>query len=214
MNQFLPVGVTAMLLTAVPANAETLVVGLDVSSSNPLILDSRYAADKGNQIAQEVNRLAVGDTVVVETFGAHGSASTARLSITLSNRIRPDKAAAYVRAFVAKLPGLVSTGKLQPAGETNIVSFLRTRAGRYGCTASHYVVVTDGRESSDVVDEQALMDGRATLPAASSRWLNGCRVRLLGVGQGVPSRVSFRLAQQWQSHLRSAGARSIQVQEE
>jgi len=214
MKASFPLSVAAMLLATTPAYAETIIVGLDVSASNPLIAESGYAADKGRQIADEIRKLSIGDTVIVETFGAHGSTSTTRLTVPLSNRIRPDKAAAYVQGFIGKLPQLVKAGKLRPAGETNIVSFLRTRAGRYGCDNTRYIVVTDGRESSDVVDEAALMSGRASLPTPSQPWLSRCHVRLIGVGQGVPSQVSFRLVQQWQNHLKSAGARSIQVQED
>jgi len=203
-----------LALASSGASAKTLVIGLDISTSNPVIHNDSYASYIGKLLGDRVQQLDFGDTVVIETFGHHGELLSRRTEITISKKLRHKKVAHFVRQLVAALPKAVRKGKLQPHPATNIISFLRTRAERHGCGKGlSLLVATDGAESSDVVDEKALRAGKASLPAPSDSFLEGCEVGLFGVGEGAESLVSQRLRKQWRDYLDAAGAEPVRVDE-
>ncbi len=204
----------ASVSVSAPVSAKTLVIGLDISSSNPLIHSDSYARYIGGLLGDRVLELDYGDVVVIETFGIHGELLSRRAELEISKRLRHKKVAHFVRQLVAALPEAVRKGQLEPHGATNIMSFLRTRSERHGCrNGLALLVATDGAESSDVVDEKALRAGKAGLPAPSDSYLDGCEVGLFGVGEGVESLVSERLRKQWRDYLQAAGAAPVRVDE-
>lgn len=194
------------LISISPVAAETLVVGLDISTSNPLVRDDAFAREVGTQVKRRIEGMQRGDRVIIETFGLHGIAMGQKVELSISKRHNPKKVAHFASQIITAVPRMVREGKLVPHPATNILSFLELRTEREGCRDTAFFVATDGFESSDAVS------GTNALPTPVSAYLTGCSVTLTGVGGGTQETVAARnLKDVWIAYLRDAGANPIIV---
>lgn len=187
----------------------TVVIGLDLSQSNPLIKDSAYAARAGARVAEELKTLPLKSRVMVRTFGSYdGSANGLKIDQVISAHARPDVVAQGIATLIANVPKLVAEGKLKAQGFTNIVPFLETEAEIVDCRTNevHVVLLTDGFEDSEYAH---LTRKGGHLPPPSSALFDGCEaLTILGLGQGSGSpSATIHLRKEWQAYAERAGFR-------
>jgi hypothetical protein len=183
-----------------------LVIGLDLSKSNPLIENGTFAAQVAAKVADEIRELPVRSRVTVRSFGVYDTASNPlRIDQVISARARPQDVADGVSAIVAALPRLVEEGKLEAQMKTNIVPFLETMSGIVDCdNPTRIILLTDGAEDSEL--------GRLTrtggqLPAPRAGSYEGCgELVMLGIGRGFDSpSVTERFRAAWTDWAEGAG---------
>ncbi len=200
---------------AAPAFAEdalrpqTVVIGLDLSESNPLVKDSAYAARAGARVGAELKALPLKSRIMIRTFGSYdGSENGLKIDQVISAHAKPEAVAEDVATLIAHVPQLVAGGKLKAQGWTNIVPFLETEAQIVDCKASevHVILVTDGFEDSEYAH---LSKHGGHLPAPSSALFEGCEaLTILGLGQGSGSpSATIHLRKEWQAYAAKAGFR-------
>jgi hypothetical protein len=207
------VGGGALLLETAGAQDEApppprrVIVGLDLSLSNPLIADPAFAAKVGGRIAGELRTLGFGSEVHVRTFGNYDATSnTFAYDAVLSVRERPQNVADDVGRLIAATPLLVKQGKWRGQGRTNILAFLDNLSHSPGCQGlpTTIVLATDGIEDS----VYARLDYPSShLPKPEGRPFRGCyELEILGLGQGTRSPLkTTRLRAEWQGWADAAG---------
>lgn len=191
---------------AASPSPQHLVIGLDLSKSNPLVTSDTFAAQVAARLAEDIRVLPVRSKVTVRSFGVYDTGSNAlRIDQVISARARPDDVAEGIQALVANLPRLVAEGKLQAQMKTNIVPFLETMSGSVDCTMpTRIVLLTDGAEDSEL-GKLTRTGGR--LPDPRPDAFNGCEeLLMLGIGRGFDSPATtarFRTA--WTGWAEGAG---------
>lgn len=173
---------------AAPGEPLQVVIGLDLSKSNPLITDDAYAAQLGERLAQEVKDLPLKSRVSVRTFGVYeGGTNPLRIDEVVSARAKPGDLAEGLATLVASLPVLVRDGKLKGQMKTNIVPFLETMSHVVDCGAqpTRVILLTDGAEDSEY---GKLTRYGGSLPVPTRALYEGCEeLLILGIGQGFNS---------------------------
>ena len=203
-------GSAASAAAETPAGPRHLVIGLDLSKSNPLVTSDTFAAQVAARLAEDIRDLPVRSKVTVRSFGVYDTGSNAlRIDQVISARARPDDVAEGIQALVANLPRLVAEGKLQAQMKTNIVPFLETMSGSVDCsTPTKIVLLTDGAEDSEL-GKLTRTGGR--LPAPRAGVFGGCdELLMLGIGRGFDSPATtsrFRTA--WTGWAEGAGFRQF-----
>ena len=113
---------------------ERIIVGIDLSASNPLVADPVFAAKVADRIAARIQKLGFHSEVHVRTLGNFDASSNGFYYDTvLSIRARPEDVAAEVRKLIAGTPLLVSKGKWKAQAKTNILAFLDNVSQSIGC---------------------------------------------------------------------------------
>ncbi|MDE2182266.1 MAG: hypothetical protein KGJ78_04530 [Alphaproteobacteria bacterium] len=211
-------GVLAMEIgsNAAPAETEVLhpqriVIGLDLSRSNPLIADPEFAARVADRIAEQVRQLGFASEVHIRTFGNYDpNSNTFAYDTVLSVRARPEAVAAEVRRLIAGTPYLVRSGKWRAQQNTNILAFLDNVSRAIGCQGMPTTVIlaSDGIEDSSY----AKLDRGDSLPMPEAPSFQGCReFDIFGLGQGTGSpRMTTRLRSEWSRWARAAGFERFQ----
>ncbi|MBV8977926.1 MAG: hypothetical protein JO261_01385 [Alphaproteobacteria bacterium] len=190
-----------------PLAPRRIIVGLDLSRSNPLIADPAFADKVGRRVAGEIARLGMASEVHVRTFGSFDSSSNNfAYDQVISVRARPQYVAAEVERLVAGTPALVARGRWQAQGTTNILAFMDNVVDSIGCDAMPTTVIlaSDGIEDSEYAH---LEHAGSLLPDPQGRPFGGCaELQILGIGQGTrsPSETE-RLRAQWGRWARAAG---------
>ncbi|HEV2562140.1 MAG TPA: hypothetical protein VGT78_08345 [Rhizomicrobium sp.] len=184
-----------------------LVIGLDISKSNPLVADPAFAAKVGARIADEVKKLGFASEVHVRTLGNYDAASNNfYYDAVLSIRSRPEDVAAEIQRLVAGTPLLVKSGKWKSQGTTNILAFLDNVSQSIGCEGmpTTIILASDGIEDSEYA---RLSRASAHLPAPDGKPFAGCaELQILGLGQGANSPVeTVRLRKEWTGWAHAAG---------
>jgi hypothetical protein len=186
---------------------QRIVIGLDLSKSNPLIDQPEFAAKVADRIAGIVRHLGFASEVHVRTFGSYdASANNFHYDAVISVRERPEAVAADVQRLIAGTPVLVQHGRWQAQNWTNILAFLDNMSQSIGCSGMPTAVVlaSDGIEDS----EYARLDNpHDHLPAPEGRPFAGCsELEILGIGQGTrsPSK-TVRLREEWMRWAQEAG---------
>jgi len=191
---------------------QRIVIGIDLSRSNPLIDDADFAAKVGARVADTIRNLGLASEVHVRTFGSYdASSNNFHYDAVLSVRNRPDYVAAEVERLLAGTPMLVRQGKWRAQGRTNILAFLDNVSQSIGCAGlpTTVILASDGIEDSEYA---RLEYSDARLPAPEGRPFAGCaelQILGLGVGGNSPMR-TVRLRQDWSGWARAAGFRSFQ----
>lgn len=186
---------------------QRIVIGLDLSKSNPLIADPAFAARVAARIAGMVRSMGFASEVHVRTFGNYDATSNPfAYDTVLSTRSRPESVAADVQKLIASTPDLVRSGKLRAQNNTNILAFLDNVAIGIGCgdMPTTVVIASDGIEDSDY----ARLDRRSShLPLPDGKPFSGCsEYDILGLGQGAGDpRLTTRLRSEWMRWARAAG---------
>jgi hypothetical protein len=195
-----------------PANPpQTIVIGIDLSSSNPLVRDDGFAGRVAARIAPMITNLPPRSRVLLRSFGAYNSAANNALSLDVTiapKTARAEDIARLVGGVIGGLPKMVRDRRVQVQNSTNIVPFLMNIARSVDCRTMpvHVILATDGVEDSQVAN---LARRTATLPAPQSAPFPGCEeLMILGIGRGLNSPGDTeRLHGEWQFWSQSAGFR-------
>ncbi len=186
---------------------QRLVIGIDISKSNPLVDDPAFAAKVAARIATIVRGLGMASEVHVRTFGSYdASSNNFYFDALISSRNRPEAVAAEIHKLIAGTPLLVSSGKWRSQENTNILAFLDNVSQSIGCAGMPTTVVlaSDGIEDSEYV---RLQHAGAHLPSPDGKPFRGCaEMEILGLGQGTDSpMVTTRLRSEWTRWATAAG---------
>jgi hypothetical protein len=186
---------------------QRIVIGIDLSRSNPLIDNPAFAARVGQRVAGIVRSLDYSSEVHIRTFGNYDPFSNSfEYDAVLSVRQRPDFVAAEVQRLIAGTPGLVRSGKWKSQENTNILAFIDNVHESIGCTGmpTTIVLATDGLEDSEYA---RLANEKNGLPLPTGAPYRGCTgLTILGLGQGAGSpRSTARLRGEWERWARAAG---------
>jgi len=189
------------------APTQRIIIGLDISKSNPLVDDPAFAAKVAQRVANMVSKLGFASEVHVRTFGSFEASSNPFYYDTLiSTRARPENVAAEVQRLIAATPLFVSRGRWHSQDNTNILAFLDNVSNSIGCAKMPTTVIlaSDGIEDSEYTRLQ--MDG-AHLPAPDGKPFRGCaELQILGLGQGTRSpKTTVRLRSEWSRWAYRAG---------
>jgi len=189
------------------ASARRLIVGLDISKSNPLVDDAGFARKVAQRITAQVKTLGLASEVHVRTFGSYGTSANAfYYDVVISRNHRPEDVAADVEKLVAGTPLLIRKGAWKSQDKTNIIAFLDNVATSIGCARmpTTVVLVSDGIEDSEYARLQHAGD---KLPAPNAEAFRGCEALLiLGLGQGQKSpSTTTRLRAEWREWASAAG---------
>jgi hypothetical protein len=189
-----------------------IVIGLDISKSNPLIADPQFATKVAARIANEVRKLGFASEVHVRTFGTFDAASNGFYYDTLiSVRSRPENVAGDIQRLIASTPELISSGKWRAQNNTNILAFLDNVSQSLGCSGipTTIILASDGIEDSEYV---RLGHSDAHLPPPQGKPFAGCaELQILGIGQGTRSPVETdRLRHEWERWASAAGFQKFQ----
>lgn len=183
-----------------------VIVGLDLSSSNPLVDDAAYAHKVATRIGNDFEDLAFRSEVRVRTFGAYDSGSNPfSFDATVSTRQRPEVLARDMETFVSNIPSLVRRGRLQTQPYTNILAFLEELSLNVDCASlpTQVILISDGIEDSEYV---RLKYRDAKLPRPK-KIFSGCyELQILGIGRGVNSVTETnRIRDEWKKWAKYAG---------
>jgi hypothetical protein len=189
-----------------------IVIGLDISRSNPLVSDSAFAAKVGARIADEIRTLGFASEVHVRTLGNYDAASnTFYYDAVLSIRSRPEDVAAEVERLISGTPLLVKHGKWKAQSRTNILAFLDNVSQSIGCSGmpTTIILASDGIEDSEYAH---LARANSHLPAPDAHEFAGCaKLEILGLGQGTRSPIeTVRLRKEWTGWAKAAGFKEFQ----
>jgi hypothetical protein len=196
---------------------ETLIIGIDLSRSNPVIKDKAFAAKVAQRIQPMIAGLGPKSKIVLRTFGSYDVAvNQLKLdqSIAAKRNLAPD-VASLVSGIIAGVPALVANGKLKAQNETNIVAFLDNMSKVAQCktTTTRVILATDGIEDSELANlNRKGKDGLPVLPAPKAKPdgsapFKGCEeFVILGLGQGTdsPQKTQF-LTDEWSRYATAAG---------
>ncbi len=183
--------------------ARTLTIGLDLSGSNPLLGDRNFADQAARHAVRAIEALKSGDVVRVKSFGARDDArNLLDRSVTIGRRMRSARVAKAVGDYLRSLPEQAQAGQ----SSTNLLAWLEFGSG-FGCEEEGQIlVITDGLESSSLVDGRALIAGKARLPAPQVS-LKGCALTFYGLGAGWPATQVRTLRDEWSRWAEKAEAR-------
>jgi len=184
-----------------------IIIGIDLSKSNPLIDNPSFAAKVGQRIAGQVRSLGFASEVHVRTFGNFdASSNTFAYDTVISTHARPANVAAEIEKLISGTPLLVEHGKRMAQNNTNIVAFLDNVVLSIGCSGMPTTVIlaSDGIEDSEYA---RLSEEDSRLPPPEGRPFRGCaELQILGVGQGTRSPIeTLRLRAQWSRWAQAAG---------
>lgn len=192
---------------AAPTRPQHIVIGLDLSKSNPLVINQLYASKVGKRIGGMIKNLPMKSRVTLRTFGVYNATfNTLRLDRQISRRNPADSVANVVSGLIAGIPQLVNRGTLTAQNKTNILSFLDNMGQVVDCEALETIVIlaSDGIEDSELARQSRDIEH---LPAPVGTPFQGCkRMEILGIGQGINSpTITGRLRRQWEEWARAAG---------
>lgn len=186
---------------------QRIVIGIDISKSNPLIDNPAFAAKVAARVADVVNKLGFASEVHVRTFGSYdATANTFSFDTMISARSRPEAVAHDVERLIAGTPELVSSGKWKAQGRTNILAFLDNVSRSEGCAGmpTTIILASDGIENSQFA---RLDDADDHLPDPDGKPFAGCtELQILGLGVGTNSPVKTgRIRSEWTRWAHAAG---------
>jgi len=207
-----PVMEASYLTDQAQLTPQRIVIGIDLSKSNPLIDEPDFASRVGARVATIIRGLGFASEVHVRTFGSYDATSNNfHYDTVISVRNRPDDVAAQVEKLVAGTPMLIERGKWIAQNRTNILAFLDNVSQSIGCTGlpTTVILATDGIEDSVYA---RLDDPDDHLPAPESRPFAGCtELQILGIGEGTRNPIkTTRLRDEWTRWAHAAGFAKFQ----
>jgi hypothetical protein len=197
---------------SVSRKAREIVIGLDISKSNPLTVDPQFAAKVAARVGPMIEALKLRDEIKVRTLGAFDPREQPfHIDEVITTDNLPEDSARIVRGIIAGVPTLIARGTLKAQGSTNLLGFLENMAQVVDCKRHEVTIVlaSDGIEESE---EVRLGAQSATLPKPASPIFKGCKsLQILGLGAGAksPARVA-RLRDQWAAWADAAGFKEFQ----
>lgn len=191
------------------AQPETIIIGLDLSQSNPLVRDPGFAARVAEKVGPLLEGLAPRSRVLLRSFGTYNTdmAGTITLDVTISPKsARAEDISKLIAQVISNIPTMIREGKFRAQPDTNIVPFLMNMSRVVDCRAmpTRVVLATDGIEDSQVA---RLRSSNATLPPPPGRIFPDCtEMKMFGIGRGLNSpRDTERLIREWDAWSKSAG---------
>ena len=212
------VSLTAALVLGAPALLakgkphQTIVIGLDLSRSNPLVRDPRYAQKVAQRIGPIIKQLKPHDEVKIRTLGSYDSTEQVlHIDEIVSVRTTPDDVAEVVQGVIAGVPTLIQRGTLKTQGSTHILAFLDNMAQVVDCKNREATIIlaSDGIEESE---EASLTRERGQLPKPNGTPFAGCAsLQILGLGVGAQNpQLTEHLREQWTAWAKEAGFESFE----
>jgi hypothetical protein len=199
------------------APPEAIVIGVDLSLSNPMIKDRAFSEKVAAWVHPRIAKLGPKSLVILRTFGSYdGSENQLKLDQTIAAKrnLAPD-VAFLVSGVIAGIPTLIRNGQVKAQTETNILAFLENMSKIVDCKAMPTTVIlaSDGIEDSEFANLSRRNDasGGPALPMPLSALFPGCqRLVILGLGQGTrsPAKTQF-LQGEWGTYARKAGFREF-----
>jgi hypothetical protein len=188
-----------------------LVVGIDLSQSNPIVDDAQFARKLADRVTDMIAAMGFASEVHVRTFGSYEtSANNFHYDAVLSIHQRPEMVAAEVAKLISSTPALVEKGVWRAQAKTNILAFLDNAGQSFGCSGvpTTIVLLSDGIEDSEYA---RLAQPNAELPAPEGTPFKGCsELQILGLGQGQESPEKTRqLRVTWTRWAQAAGFASF-----
>lgn len=191
----------------------TIVIGVDLSQSNPLVRDDVFAARVAERIRPTILAMAPRSRVVLRSFGSYDESSNGTLSLDVviaPRTARAQEISLLVAQAIAGVPKMVRSGRLRVQRDTNIVPFLMNMSRVTDCHAmpTYFILASDGVEDSQVAN---LARRTATLPAPNIAPFPGCEeLQILGIGRGLNSPADTeRLQGEWRFWSQAAGFKSF-----
>jgi hypothetical protein len=187
---------------------QTLVIGLDLSQSNPLVSSHDYAASVADYIADEIDDLPLASKVMIRTFGSYsGQQNALRIDRDVSSEPeeKPAAVADLVRTIIGNVPTLVREGRVDVQDRTNIVGFLENISQLVDCqdTDTTIVLASDGIEDSEYA---RLIQPDSSLPPADPMFRGCAMLEIVGLGQGAKSpSLTEHLRTEWARWAKEAG---------
>lgn len=211
---FLASNAAANMPPPAPVNPpRTLVIGIDLSMSNPLIRDPSFATRVSERVRPMIAGLSPHSRIMLRSFGSYDSSanSTLTFDVTIAPKTaRAEDIANLISGVIAGVPKMVAQGRLQAQNATNIVAFLMNMSQVVDCRAMpvHVILASDGVEDSQVAN---LSRHSSTLPAPAIAPFPGCEeLQILGIGRGLNSpNDTQRLFSEWQFWSQRAGFKSF-----
>jgi hypothetical protein len=197
----------------VPVNPpRTIVIGIDLSASNPFVRDDAFAAKVAERLRPMISGLAPRSRLILRSFGSYNSSANAPLTLDIliaPKTARAEDMASLIANVMSSVPQMVRQGRVQVQSTTNIVPFLLNMSKVVDCRAMpvHVILASDGVEDSQVTD---LSRRRSTLPAPPGAVFSGCEeLAIYGIGRGLNSPADTeRLRTEWAHWAQAAGFRS------
>lgn len=182
------------------AEAKTLTIASDMSGSNPLVSDERFALSAAEYVANRITELDNEDVIRAYSFGARKDPRNLKPIVrTIGRRYRTNTAANDFGGLVARTP----LAYANPQETTNLVAFLEFTP--LDCSGGgEVIVITDGLETG-YVSPTAFKSGKASLPSPDVN-LSGCTITFYGLGAGMAAPEVKHLRNQWQAYFDKAGA--------
>jgi hypothetical protein len=207
-----PVVEASYLTDQAQLTPQRIVIGIDLSRSNPLIDEPQFASRVGARVATIIRGLGFASEVHVRTFGSYDATSNNfHYDTVISVRNRPDDVADQVEKLIAGTPMLIERGKWKAQDRTNILAFLDNVSQSIGCSGlpTTVILATDGIEDSVYA---RLDDPDDHLPAPEGRPFAGCAgLQILGIGEGTRSPIkTTRLRDEWTRWAHEAGFAKFQ----
>ncbi|MGE4069857.1 MAG: hypothetical protein AB7E72_01625 [Lysobacterales bacterium] len=195
----------ALLPAFLEADAKTVHVAIDLSGSNALIGDRNFAYAASQYVAQEITPLRDGDVVRVQTLGARNNPQNLLdATYKISHKIKPAAVAKAITQFIRSLPERPNLAQ----GATNLLAWIEFHPPF--AEGDVILLLSDGIESSELVNGQALAEGKTGLPAPEID-LKGRRLIVYGLGAGLPAPNVRHLRKAWQVWSDQAGAEFLAV---
>lgn len=188
-----------------------VIIGLDLSQGNPLILNDVFSTKAGARVARTLEDLPMRSKVTLRSFGSYSSgANPLTFDRVISQRHPPAQVQRVVRSLIGGVPELVARGRLRVQQQSNIVPFLENMSQIADCSAAdtYVILVTDGLEDSEIA---RLGGDNDTLPPPSRAYFQDCKLlEMLGLGQGLPDHnETRRLRDIWSQWAKDAGFESF-----
>ncbi len=183
-----------------------LIIGLDLSASNPLVTDNMYAYKAGRRVGEMVGELEYRSELTVRSFGSYDAEKNPlAIDTDVSVYAKPEVLKNQITMLIKGVPLLIKQGKLQTQNMTNIIAFLEETAINVDCgqLPTTIVLVTDGVEDSEYT---RLIHRDAKLPK-TKKIFKGCKeLQIIGVGRGInsPSETK-RIRGEWKKWATKAG---------
>jgi len=194
---------TLLFLTLIgqQALAKTLTIALDLSGSNPLLLNENFNRRAANFAVQHIDGLEEGDIVELKFIGSLKDAHNFQTFKRTIERHNRRKIKRDIGRAITTLPHAV-----QAQDSTNLVAFWGRNT--FDCSAdSQTIVFTDAIESSEYVSANALLSGKATLPKPNEFVrIKDCNITFFGLGVGRSDVEALTLRRQWHAFFEAAGA--------
>jgi hypothetical protein len=185
----------------------TILIGLDLSRSNPLVVDARYAQKVADRVGPMIKPLKIYDEVKIRTFGSYDARDQPlHIDQIVSARVLSDEVADVTSGVIAGVPTLIQRGTLKVQESTHILGFLDNMAQIVDCKKRDTVVVlaSDGIEESENVK---LTSEHGVLPKPQGQPFAGCTaLQILGLGVGAKNpALTAHLREQWTAWAKAAG---------